>query len=590
MTIYDKDTAAEAVVLYDRGILNGSTLEFTRHLRIKILKKSGYGHANQIVNVPGRSMVKGFTFNLENGEIVKTKLSKESIYQEELVEDFNVLRVFMPNVKEGSVIEISYTHVGPPFEWKFQNEIPVKYSELWLQPNNYIDFSKNMFGFLPLAYSSDDRWVAKDMPAMRAEPFTNSISNYLTKFEIEVRSINIPGVLYRDYASNWRRVYETLEETNRFGEQLGKKSYLKKEAEQIMAMHDTPEERIMEAHSFIKENIKWNGDNRLYASNELPTIYKKEKIGNSADVNLSLICLLNRMDINAQPIVLSTVGNGVLSLAVPCISKLNYVIGYVKIGEQEYYLDATDPNTPVGMLPERCLNGSGRLIGPSKNTWVDLTPSKCADNETIQLDLNVDQDGNITGKLNCKKSDYAALHFRDEMDEYNDEDDYIEDLETDYNGLIVNNHKMTNLEEDLSKPVYAEFEVDITDMADDLGGTIAFSPLFFNVPEENPFKSATRQYPIHFLQPRKKSSVVRITLADGYVFNDLPKPMNVRLPENGGTFVYTVNKLNEKQIQVHYKMDIKKCVFLPQEYPYLQQLYSIILDHISQQIMVRKAT
>jgi len=498
--------------------------------------------------------------------------------------------VFMPNVKEGSVIEIEYTHFLPPFEWKFQDEIPVAYSELWLQPNTYIEFSKNMFGFAPLASSSEDRWVAKDMPAMRAEPFTNSINNYITKFEIEIRSINIPGSLYKDYATDWKSVYNTLAESSRFGDQLSKGNYLKKEAEQIMAMYSSPEERLAEAQSFIKEHIKWNGDERLYTSGELPSIYKKEKIGNSADVNLSLIALLQRMDINAQTVVLSTVENGVLSMAVPSISKLNYVVGYVKLGEKGYFLDATDPNLPVGMLPERCLNGEGRLIGPRINKWITLTPKTCYDKEAIQIDLALDQSGSITGKLTCKMTDYAALHFREAMDEYNEDEDYIEALETRYNGLVINNHTVKNLDEDLSQPVYGEFEIDVTDMSDDLGGTIALSPLFFNVPEENPFKSATREYPIHFLQPRNKSSVVKISLPDGYTFTELPKPMSVRLPENAGAFVYSVSKLNDKVLQIHYKMDISKTVFLPNEYPYLQKLYSIVLDHITQQILIKKTT
>lgn len=590
MSVYEKDTSAEAVVLFNRGVLSSRTLEFRRHLRVKILKKSGYERANLLVQVPSKSSVRGYTFNIEGGEIIKTKLSKESIFQEELVEDYNVLRVFMPNVKEGSVIEIEYTHFLPPFEWKFQDEIPVVYSELWLQQNTMIDFAKNMFGFVPLTHVSNDRWVAQDMPAMRPEPFTNSINNYISKMEIEIRSINIPGAMYKDFASDWISVYKILAESSRFGQQLAKGGYLKKEAEQIMSMYSTPEERLMEAHSFIKEHIKWNGDERLYTSNELPIVYKKEKIGNSADVNLSLIALLQRMDINAQPVVLSTVENGVLSLASPSISKLNYVVGYVKLGEEGYFLDATDPNLPVGMLPERCLNGQGRLMSPNANKWITLKPSSCYDKEVVQLDLKVNQDGSISGKISCKMIDYAALHFREAMEEYNEEEDYIEALETRYNGLVVNDHTMKNIDEDLSEPVYGEFEIDMTDMSDDLGGTIALSPLFFNVPEENPFKSATREYPIHFLQPRLKSSVVKIELPDGYTFAELPKPMSVRLPENAGAFIYSVGKVNDKLVQIHYKMDISKTVFLPNQYPYLQKLYSIVLDHITQQVLIKKTT
>ncbi len=590
MTQYAKDTSAEALVLFDVGVLDGSSLQFSRHLRVKILKKSGFERANLLVNVPGKSDVKGMSYNMEGGEVVKTKLTKESIFQEEVVEDLSVLRVFMPNVKEGTVIEIAYTHFGPPFEWKFQDEIPVIYSELYLQPNSYIDFSKNMYGYVAVKQVSTDRWVAKDMPAMRPEPFTNSISNYVAKLEMDIRRIEIPGVLYKDYASDWNSIYNTLAESTRFGLELAKGGYLKTEAKRIMEFYQSPEERVAQAHAFIKEQIKWNGNERLYASNDLNTIYKKDKIGNSADVNLSLIAMLHRMDINAQPVVLSTVDNGVLSFAVPCLSKLNYVIGYVKLGEKEYFLDATEPNLPVGMLPERCLNGNGRLIGPSVNKWIDLTPTELIDRELIQAEYILQKDGTIAGKIDCRRVDYAALSFRDKLKEFNNQDDYLEQIERKYHGLEITDYEIKNKDEILSEPVSESFNVDVTEMADDLGNTIAFSPLFFNIDQDNPYKSASRMYPVHFKQPIHKTSLVSFILPEGYTFVDLPEPVNVKLPDNGGGFVYSVSKVSDNKVQVLYRLDIKKMVFLPEDYPILQRLHTIILENMSKQLLIRNRT
>ncbi len=590
MKQYEKDTAASAVILYDQGILNGTNLNFTRHYRVKILKKTGYDWANLIVEVPNRSSVKGYTYNLENGEIVKTKLSKESIYQEELVEDLFVLRIFMPNVKEGSVIEIEYSHLGPPFVWRFQEEIPVMYSELELQPNTYIDFSKNMFGYEPLSEVSSDRWVARNMPAIMSEPFTNSINNYITKMEIEVRSINIPGTLYRDYASTWENVYKTLMRSGAFGEELSRPYYMKKEAEGIMANYSTTEERIVAAHKLIRENIKWNGEERLYASKDLPNIFKNDKIGNSADVNLSLIALVRQMDIGALPVLISTVDNGILSLASPSLSKINYVIGYVKVDGKPYFLDATEKNVPAGMLPERCLNGHGRLIGENINNWVELTSEKMVDSEVIQAEFVLDDFGSVTGSINCRSEEYAGIRVRDKILEINNEEDYLEKIEEKYNGLKIINYSVSNKDESLHKPIVEEFEVDITEMVDDLGGTMAFSPLFFKVDTENPFKSISRTYPIHFKEPITKKYLVTVKLPAGYSFMELPKPVNVSLPDNAGRFVYSVNKVNDNEISIVYRINISKTIFLPDDYPYLQKLHSIIVDNLNQHILIKSKT
>ncbi len=130
MTTYEKDTAAEAVILSDIGKFDGQTLKFRRHLRVKVLKKSGLQWGNWIFNIPFKGEFKVFVFNLVNGQPVKEKAGNNEIYEEEVLNGFEVYKVFAPNVKVGSVIDIEYVHFGLPFEWWFQNRIPVVYNQL----------------------------------------------------------------------------------------------------------------------------------------------------------------------------------------------------------------------------------------------------------------------------------------------------------------------------------------------------------------------------------------------------------------------------------------------------------------------------
>jgi len=590
MTQYDKDTTASAVVLYDKGVLDARTLNFTRHYRIKILKKSGYDWANKVLEIPSKSSVRGYTFNLENDKVERTKLTNESVFQEEVVEDFYVLKIFMPNVKVGSVIEIQYSHFLPPFMWKFQEEIPVAYSELELQHNTYINFSKNMLGYGRVETIGPDHWMTRNMPALKPEPFINSLNNYITRVEMEIRSINLPGVFYRDYATDWRQVYKTLNDSESFGKELDRMSFMKSEAKDILEKYSTDEEKLQAAYKFIHENIKWNGISRLYASNDLTTIFKKDKIGNSADVNLSLISLLRKMDYDVRTIVLSTVDHGMLSFAVPSLDKLNYVVGYLKLNGKEYLLDATEPDLPMGMLPNRCLNGNARLMGEYLNEWIDLTPSDKKYKESISAEFTLDETGSLTGKISCERADYAALEFRKELKEESNEEKYIENLEVKYNGLRINDYSLINKDEEINDPVKEEFDVGLTDMMDDLGGTVAFTPLFFRVSYENPFKLENRIFPVHFKQPISKNYVVRLSIPEGYSFVNLPQPVNVALPDNGGKFMYSAAKVNDTEVQIFYRLEINSTIFVPETYPYLQKLYSIIIDSVSKQLLIKSKT
>jgi hypothetical protein len=54
MTTYEKDSSAGAVILSDIGKLNGNDARFTRHIRIKILNKSGLDWGNWVFNTPTR--------------------------------------------------------------------------------------------------------------------------------------------------------------------------------------------------------------------------------------------------------------------------------------------------------------------------------------------------------------------------------------------------------------------------------------------------------------------------------------------------------------------------------------------------------
>ncbi len=117
---YANDTSAEAVVLCDYGqtefVYNnerGFQTKSERTTRVRILKKSGYDWAT--VEVPlyrnnandeeKLSNLKGYTYNLQNGQVVKERLGKEAIFLEKKDENHLIQKFTLPNVKEGSVIE-----------------------------------------------------------------------------------------------------------------------------------------------------------------------------------------------------------------------------------------------------------------------------------------------------------------------------------------------------------------------------------------------------------------------------------------------------------------------------------------------------
>ena len=99
MTTYPQDSTAAAVMLLKVGDIhfvfnsvNGFQFEYTIQTKIKILKNEGLEWCDQQINYyqadnswkEAIKSLSGTTYNLDNGKIVKTKLSKENIFDEDV--------------------------------------------------------------------------------------------------------------------------------------------------------------------------------------------------------------------------------------------------------------------------------------------------------------------------------------------------------------------------------------------------------------------------------------------------------------------------------------------------------------------------
>jgi hypothetical protein len=158
MDSYSYDPQAPAVILCDYGTTEvGARTEYTRHIRIKILKPGGLRYAT--IEVPYKSYsrfevltnIQAQTFNLsDKGTIIKTKVPAKD-FKDEIIDNRNKKRVFtFRDVKPGSVIEYRYTIRSLDLvcleNWYFQSTIPTILSEYWvsmpLRFNYLITFQK----------------------------------------------------------------------------------------------------------------------------------------------------------------------------------------------------------------------------------------------------------------------------------------------------------------------------------------------------------------------------------------------------------------------------------------------------------------
>jgi len=584
MKVYDRDTTAEAVILCDYGVFNPSTFEFQRLLRIKILKKEGSYVVNRAYHINGLGSVKGCTYNLVDGQIIESKLKNESIFKEEVIPGRYRYRITMPDVRVGTIVEVQYSFTGLPMEWNFQDRVPVRLSELRIPVSADFTIQKAFFGFEPLSVNETGRWVAKNMPALRPEPYINSLVNYLNRAEIELSSIDIPGYWFY-LTTTWEAVNIFLLEHKYFGESVkGLGLFLNDDAKSIKSLSIPEFEKMKAACDTVRRRIKWNEIESVFTTSETGFTYKKGS-GNSADVNIILVQLLKKIGFDAFPIALSTRENGIISPSFPTINKFNYVIAGVKYNGKDYLFDATDPYLPAGMLPFRVLNGRGRIIDERYSNWIDLAPP-CDQKETAYCDMKLDEFGELTGFITYTKNDYDAYYFRKDYKSHNSESEYLNEIESKFPGLTIINCKYKDLDS-IQKPVIETYNVSLSGYSDIIGDMISINPLMIERMDTNPFKLEKRKYPIDFGHSIKKRIVMNLVFPEGYEVLEVPKPCNLILPEKSAQFTYNTT-INGNSIQMTCNFSVNKTLFVESEYEMVKEFYNQVISKQKEVILLKQ--
>jgi hypothetical protein len=558
--VYEADSSAPAVILCDYGHLNSTINQFSRLLRIKILKKEGYSWANSTFSFRGdKPGIKGTTFNLENGKVVASKLKSESIFMESVNDrDLHRIQIAMPNVKEGSVIDIEIFFQGLPYEWRFQDMIPVRWSELVIEPTFDIMFQKTFFGTAPLAMQTDTRWVGVDMPAFKEEPYTSSVNNHISKLEIELSEIHIQDY-HRFYSSSWKAVNSFFLKYDAYGSGSGITSFLNSIANEIKQSTTNKETLLRKALEHVKK-VKWNNEDYIIPSTTGIGYTYKKGLGNVADVNLILFQLLKKLDFDVSPVVLRTRSSGLLSKEVPTIDNLNYVIVKAKVDDKSYLIDATEEWLPCGLLPERCMNGEGRTVADNPE-WVNLRSDK-KEKEITSYTLQLDSKNlNLKGSISCKKQDYAAYFFRKDFKSFNSKNEYLDDFKKDKPGLSIMDAAIKNIDS-LYLPVQNEYKVEINNHVAEIDGELYIYPLLFNQLKETPFKAEDRTYPVDFPYLVETTIVGTINLPENYTVLSVPSPVKLQLPNNTASMTYQI-AFENNSLQLSYKFNINKEVFSP---------------------------
>lgn len=627
MQVYPQDSNASAAILFDIGSskfnYNTGTKEwqiyFERHVRIKILSEEGFDWADFRVKLYNNSGVrenlsglKAYTFNMENGRPTKEKLDKKTVFTEEISESWSAETFTMPNVKAGSVIDVTYKVISSYYyrlePWYFQQSIPVRWSEYTVSYPEYYDYKLIYGGYHPLVVNDfttnnksvtlfngrtaspvsyiekSYRWASANVPAFRDESFITTEEDYITKIELELSSINYPGRLAVTVLKDWPDINHDLMESSKFGQQIKRTAFVKEVIDKLRAEHEDDFQFAFACVQHLKQSMSYNGKRRYTAETNVRDAYMKKQ-GNSAEINLLLVGMLREGGLNANPVLTSTRNHGRVHPVFPMMSKFNNVMAHVQVGDQELILDATEPMLPPNMLPVLCQVERGRLLSETGSRWVSVSNGEQFVT-AVTADITLDPSAAISGTLNYQMDGYAGFIKRKEIEE---------DGESAVKQEMINDHASWSVEDDAFqnylKPDAAltrNIEFSSEEGGDLAGDMIYLTPMIIESTKENPFKAEKRDYPVDFIAPYQETVSITIHLPEGYAIEEMPQPMMLSLPDGSGKFMFNISPIGDK-VQVLSRVMIKKAIYLPEDYGALRQFFEQIVSKQSEQLVIKKS-
>ena len=609
----------------------GFTLVTEVHERIKIYNKDGFDWATKEIsyyqNNNDREKItnlKGYTYNLVDGKIKDEKLRKNGIFEEETTNYKLKTKFTMPAITEGCVIEYSYELRSPfittidysPLQYTIPiNELEMEITipeyfgfKFYFNPRSPLMFSVNAhkeqkhYSFnnqirssgigVPVQHSNRTSKLEfeeniysiqkTDIPALKREDYVDYLDNYAAFIMWELMYTRFPNSSYENYATTWEEVAKSIYTDAGLDNELKRTGFFENDIDALLSGVVDKTSKAETIYNYVRSKVKWNNYSGFVSENGVKKAYK-EGSGNIGDINLLLTSMLNYAGLKAEPVLVSTVDNGIPLF--PTRTGYNYLISAVHLDGGIVLLDGSDLNVGFGELPYRARNWQGRLIRKDGSSeWINLMP-RYKSQKLNSVNFKFKEDLSLIGKSFKVYSGLEAKSFRDNFAPINIEE-YIKILEKDKGNIIIKDLRKQN-ENKVGSEIKEAFSFELKDAVEAINDKIYFQPLLFTALNENPFKSNEREHPVFFNYPKIESNTINIMIPNGYEVEYLPEPKILNFKDGALTYKYIPSQ-NGNYLRIETEFDMTQTVFTPEDYGNLKDFYSMMVEKETEAIVLKK--
>lgn len=602
MKVCEFDPEAEAVIILDKAESNHNNdgnLITKRRIRTKILKEKGIQLGN--INLYFYSKedfetiydIHAVVYNKQPNGMEETKeLDNSAIFTAKVNENWSEKRFALPGVRVGSIIEYEYTTQSKNYnglrDWYFQTNLPTMLSayRLVVLPNHEFAYQVNKSSTLPIVVKSDrfdgsTYFEMSNIAALREEPFMDAKTDYLQKVEFQLSGYSSRFGGRTRYMTTWEELSRELMQNPNFGGQINKNISADILLSELNSLN-SPYDKMKLIYRYVQKNIHIRGNKTIYVEDGVKEAFRN-KLGNSAEINLLLINLLRSAGLEVYPLLVSERYHGKVQEKYPFLDQFNNVLAWVKIDDKKYVLDASSAYTPPDIIPAMVVNTRAFLVDRKKGGIIDLSDSTRKDRNKITLTATIDADGNINGKAVTRSYDYARLKRRSAYQK-SKEDLISEYYSGPHSAIKIDSFIVNNLESD-SLPLEQRFQYQLPINAS--GEYRMLNLNLFTGLQNSPFISDIRFTDVNFGYLQHHELLELITLPEGWEPEALPKDSRLITPDNSIScsryITFTNNNLN-----VLFRIEFNKAVFDSGEYPMLKEFFKRMINMLNEQVILRQ--
>lgn len=600
------DSNAHAYVIADEGHMtidiketNMKTLR--RHIRYQILNEADLDLGNFEIllnkkNDEGVMGLKATTYVLENGVLVEHAFSKKDILYVNQNEFVETAKIAMPAVGANCIIDIEYSIVGYVSAyvrpWHFQSKIPTLDSYYTFECSSELGFKPNITGSYKIESSTIKNGGlnkislhGNNLPAFPELLYLTSTENYISKYEIEIFEYFPAYGPKITFSKTWTDVYNILSESECFGLQLENKKFLGAVVADLKSKNLSRPDLLDAAIKTVRNKMSVEQIFNLCCSNDIETSWKN-KYGNPTSINIILVVLLRELGFDANPLLLSTRGNGKVYMYRPTIENFNYVITYINLDGQNLVIDASSHSSDVNLLPAHCLNDAGLVFEKSMAKWITLDCNKTYKSNK-QYSVQLGEGDVLIGSITADYFDFGIVDYFNKIEGASSSVEISKKLEAETMGMHITSIDPPAMAGSESGAFRTKYDFTLNDKLTVQDNYLLFDCMLSLGTTENPLKEKTRSHPVEFLYPIKEVSSLVFIIPSGYKVEQLPKNVIFKTTNKEASYSFSVTHI-ENKIVISSVLNITEKYFTPEQYDELKRFFDAIISKNKEQIILSK--